>query len=110
MQFVVVSEGVHLGSCSVLKLGVDRNVDLDKVGWVVFMYVGVGLVISLQNNIGVVVDSHPQDSYFGQASEYIQQHSDKLSLSNKKSNRVRTKGLGGYSEGQGTNSPHTTHF
>ena len=25
-------QGLHLGSCSVLKLGVDRNVDLDKEG------------------------------------------------------------------------------
>ena len=55
MQFVVVSEGVHLGSCSVLKLGVYRNVGLDKEGLVVVMYVGVGLVMGLQNNIGVVV-------------------------------------------------------
>ena len=55
MQFVVVSKGVHLGSCSVLKLGVDRNVGLDKEGLVVVMYVGVGLVMGLQNNIGVVV-------------------------------------------------------
>jgi hypothetical protein len=53
VQFVVVSEGVHLGSCSVLKLSVDRNVGLDKEGLVVVMYVGVGLVIGLQNNIGV---------------------------------------------------------
>ena len=55
MQFVVVSEGVHLGSCSVLKFGVYRNVGLDKEGLVVVMYVGVGLVMGLQNNIGVVV-------------------------------------------------------
>ena len=55
MQFVVVSVGVQLGSCSVLKLGVDRNVGLDKEGLVVVMYVGVGLVMGLQNNIGVVV-------------------------------------------------------
>ena len=41
MQFVVVSEGVHMGSCSVLKLGVDRNVGLDKESLVVVMYVGV---------------------------------------------------------------------
>ena len=51
MQFVVVNKGVHLGNC----FGVDRNVGLDKVGLVVVMYVGVGLVISLQNNIGVVL-------------------------------------------------------
>ena len=44
MQFVVLSEGVHLGSCSVLKLGVDRNVGLDKEGLVMVMYVGMGLV------------------------------------------------------------------
>ena len=55
MQFVVVSKGVHLEGCSVLKLGVDRNVGLDKEGLVVVMYVGVGLVIGLQNKIGVVV-------------------------------------------------------
>ena len=48
-------EVVHLGSCSVLKLGVDRNVDLDKEGLVVVMYVGVCLLIGLHNNIGVVV-------------------------------------------------------
>ena len=55
MLFVVVSEGVDLGSCSVLKLGVDRNVGLDKEGLVVVMYVGVGLGMGFQNNIGVVV-------------------------------------------------------
>ena len=55
MQFVVVSKGVYLGSCSVLKFGVYRNVGLDKEGLVVVMYVGVGLVIGMQNNIGVVV-------------------------------------------------------
>ena len=52
---MVVSVGVHLGSCSVLKLGVDRNVCLNKEGLVVVMYVGVGLVMGFQNNIGVVV-------------------------------------------------------
>ena len=52
---MVVSVGVLLGSCSVLKLGVDRNVSLDKEGLVVVMYVGVGLVMDLQNNIDVVV-------------------------------------------------------
>ena len=41
MQFVVLSEGVHLGSCSVLKLGVDRNVGLDKEGLVVVVLVSV---------------------------------------------------------------------
>ena len=51
MQFVVVSEVVHLGSCSVLKLGVDINVGLDKEGLVLGMYMGVGLVMGLQNNI-----------------------------------------------------------
>ena len=55
MQFVVVSKGVQLGICSVLKLVVDRNVCLDKEGLVVVMYVGVGVVMGFQNNIGVVV-------------------------------------------------------
>ena len=55
MQFVVVSVGVQLGSCSVLKLGVDRNVGLDMEGLVVVMCVGMGLVMGLQNYICVVV-------------------------------------------------------
>ena len=55
MYFVVVSVGVQLESCAVLKLGADINVVLDKEGLVVVMYVGVGLVIGLQKNIGVVV-------------------------------------------------------
>ena len=42
VQFVVVSKGVQLGICSVLKLVVDRNVCLDKEGLVVVIYVGVG--------------------------------------------------------------------
>ena len=41
MQFVVVSVGVQLGSYSVLKLGVDRNVGLDKEGVVVVLWVWV---------------------------------------------------------------------
>ena len=40
-DFLVVSVGVQLGSCSVLKLGVDRNVGLDKEGLVVVMWVWV---------------------------------------------------------------------
>ena len=38
-----------------MKLGVDRSVGLDKEGLVVVMYVGVGLVMGLQNYICVVV-------------------------------------------------------
>ena len=49
---MVVSVGVELGSCAVLKLGADRNVVLDKESLVVVMYVGVGLVMGLQKNIG----------------------------------------------------------
>ena len=52
---MVVNVGVQLGSCAVLKLGVDRNGGLDKEGLVVVMYVGLGLVMGLQKNIGVVV-------------------------------------------------------
>ena len=46
---------MQLGSCTVLKLGVDKKVGLDKDGLVVVMYVVVGLVMGLQKNIGVVV-------------------------------------------------------
>ena len=46
---------MQLGSCAVLKLGVDRNGGLDKEGLVVVMYVGVVQVMGLQKNIGVVV-------------------------------------------------------
>ena len=52
---MVVSVGVQLGSCAVLKLGVDRNVDLDKDGLVVVLFVSVALVVGLQKNKGVVV-------------------------------------------------------
>ena len=43
---------MQLGSCAVLKLGSDRNVGSDMEGLVVVMYVGVGLVMGLQKNIG----------------------------------------------------------
>ena len=42
---MVVNVGVQLGSCAVLKLGVDRNVGLDNEGLVLVMYIGVGLVL-----------------------------------------------------------------
>ena len=52
---MVLNVGVQLGSCAVLKLGVDINVGLDKEGLVVVIFRGLGLVMCLQNNLGVVV-------------------------------------------------------
>ena len=49
---MVVSVVVQFGSCAVLNLGADRDVVLDKEGLVVLMYMGEGLVMVLQKNIG----------------------------------------------------------